>query len=92
MSQLSNDDWMDVYKSIKNVIGSSYASQKHFQKLKFGIYDNDDDDHVYGDNDIFSFKVYSRQVCPRGYRVIKQEGPHGRMFHYVPELQIRHKM
>jgi len=98
MTDLNEDDWFRVYKAIKNIIGSSYLAQKNYLKSKFGIIDDDsndigddDNDYAYGDNRIFSFKVYSRSVCPKGFKIEREEGPHDRTIHWVPELQKRHK-
>jgi formamidopyrimidine-DNA glycosylase len=99
MTDLNEDDWFRVYKAIKNIIGSSYLAQKNYLKSKFGIIDDDsndigddDNDYAYGDNHIFSFKVYSRSICPKGFKIKREEGPHSRTIHWVPELQKRHKI
>lgn len=93
MTQLNDDDWYSVFNAIKKIIGSSYLAQKNELKLKFGINDDtsqNNDDYRYGNNRIFSFQVYARSICPLGYKVIREPGPHDRTIHYVPELQTKY--
>jgi formamidopyrimidine-DNA glycosylase len=84
MNKISKDsnDWFMIYNSIKNIINSSYKTQRNNN-----IYNNNN----MNESNIFSFKVYSQIYCPNGYKVIREEGPHNRTIHYVPELQLKYK-
>lgn len=66
-----------LYESILTIIRSSYTSQISLGPINHSKY-----------NEQFEFKVYMRESCPLGHRVVKEPGPHKRSIHWVPNVQI----
>lgn len=85
VADISEAGWADLYHCAAAIISASYRAQA---SPALGIAHGSVQDMTEAAEG-FSVKVYRRSRCPAGHAVVREEGPHGRSIHWVPQLQTR---
>lgn len=78
---LDDTAWKDLHFHIVSVIEASYATQSPRSAYRV--------DPIGGADAVFQWYVYAQDICPAGFPVVRQIGPHKRTIHWVPQVQTR---
>ena len=79
VSTLSLKEILSLYEEIKNIMGRSY---------QMGGFSMRDYFHLDGSKGEFNPLIYGRTKCPRGFDIIQEKTPDGRITHWCPQVQI----
>ena len=99
--QLSEEDKESLYWSTLSILVQSYLSQtdqisraNYLKSLDNEFIDGSDREKaiIQFVRQTFSMKVYMQINCPLGYKVRREEGPHKRTIHWVPQLQTKYSV
>ena len=90
IAEVPHDRWMVLYQHICEVMHASYFSQKEWSFFDDTSVSANHDSVLAANHPMpsFRFHVYHQSMCPQGYQIVRQTGPHMRTIHWVPEIQV----